>query len=185
MSLRVLVPLLLCATTAGCSYARLLRPSVLKQLTPPMVELVNTLPDLDHPNETVLARLIGTGGLSHARVGADGVMRDRLRIPLDHLLYVPGVVVMPHGGELELEIQNEDEAVHLAVIPSNGVRQTLLLPQSTAGRIRVRLDSPGMYAFACPVSNHAGRGELGLILVGGETDPEGRLDRPAQPRPGR
>jgi hypothetical protein len=33
-----------CCTTGGCEYVRLLRPSVLKQLNPRVVRLVNELP---------------------------------------------------------------------------------------------------------------------------------------------
>ncbi|HYD51818.1 MAG TPA: hypothetical protein VEA99_04290 [Gemmatimonadaceae bacterium] len=50
---RVLVfaaPLLL----GGCDYVRLLRPSVLKQLNPPMVRLVNELPRVDNVNEGLI-----------------------------------------------------------------------------------------------------------------------------------
>jgi len=47
----------------------------------------------------------------------------------------------------------------------------------------VRLDQPGLYWFGCPVSNHAGRGMLGLVMVKGETDPAARLERPRQVRP--
>jgi PQQ system protein len=169
---------------ASCSQLRLLRPSVLKQLDPQMVDLVNELPKLDNPNEDVLARLFAGGGLSHARVEPDGVMRDRVTIRLDQLIYQPSIVVMPRAGDLELTVTNADESVHLVFAPSNGTRQTLVLPHQTAGRIRVSLDQPGLYTFACPVSNHAGRGELGVILVKGETPPEARLDRPPQKRPG-
>ena len=177
--------LLALAMLPGCSYVRLLRPSVLKQLNPRMVDLVNELPAVDHPNEDVLARLFATGGLSHAKVGPDGLMRDHVTIRPDQLIYEPSIVVMPRAGDLELEIVNGDESAHLVFAPSNGTRQSLVLPHRTAGRIRVHLDQPGMYTFACPVSNHAGRGELGVILVKGETPPEARLERPPQRRPGR
>jgi PQQ system protein len=175
---------LLALVGAGCSYARLLRPSVLKQLNPRMVALVNELPHLDNPNEDILARVFATGGLSHARLGSDGVMRDRLTIRMDQLIYEPSIVVMPRAGALELEVTNGDESAHLLFAPSNGTRQTLVLPHRTAGRIRIHLDQPGLYTFACPVSNHAGRGELGVIIVKGETPAEARLDRPPQRRPG-
>jgi PQQ system protein len=50
-------------------------------------------------------------------------------------------------------------------------------------RVRVHLSNPGLYSFSCPVSNHAGRGMFGVILVKGDVPPEARLDRPKQPRP--
>jgi hypothetical protein len=36
---------------------------VLEQLTPPVVNLVDYLPNVDEPNKAVLARLFATGGL--------------------------------------------------------------------------------------------------------------------------
>ena len=170
---------------SGCDYVRLLRPSVLKQLNPPVARLVNYLPNVDEPNKAMLARLFATGGLSEARVGADGVMRSAMRIRLDELVYEPAIVVMPHAGEMELAVRNEDEAVHVLYLPSNGQRQVLVLPQHKGGTARIRLDEPGLYTIACVVSNHAGRGELGVIIVEGEAPTSARLDRPAQRRPGR
>ena len=184
-SARRLLPLLLGLVLPGCGYVRMLRPSVLAQLDPEVVALVNYLPRVDHPNEAVLARLFAHGGLSHAELGRDGVMRDRIRIPEDELIWKPAVVVMPRGGELELVITNQDRHFHIAYMPSQGASQILQLPEKTAGRIRLRLDQPGMYTFACPVGNHAGRGMLGVILVEGQVPPEARLDRPPLPEPGR
>jgi PQQ system protein len=180
----LLMPLLT-LSLSSCDYVRLLRPSVLKQLNRPVVRLVNYLPEVDQPNEAVLARLFATGGLAEARVGDDGVMRSAIRIREDQLIYEPAIIVMPRAGELELAVRNEDETVHLLYLPSNGQRQVLVLPQHRGGTARIRLDQPGLYTIACPVSNHAGRGELGIILVEGETPPEARLDRPQQRRPGR
>src|ERR671926_425699 len=51
---------------AGCEYVKLLRPSVLKQLNPDVVRLVNELPNVDDPNEAIVARLFAHGGLQHA-----------------------------------------------------------------------------------------------------------------------
>jgi PQQ system protein len=169
---------------SGCDYLRLLRPSVLKQLRPPLVRLVNFLPNVDEPNKAMLARLFATGGLAEAELGADGVMRSAIRIRQDQLVYEPSIVVMPRAGELELAVRNEDEAVHVLYLPSNGQRQVLVLPQHKGGTARIRLDQPGLYTVACPVSNHAGRGELGVIIVEGEVPAAARLDRPVQRRPG-
>jgi PQQ system protein len=180
---RVVAVAPLLALFAGCGVFRLLRPRVLEQLTPPVIELVDYLPNVDQPNRAVLARLFAMGGLTRAQLGSDGIMRDSIRIRLDQLIYEPSIVVMPRGGELEISVTNEDETVHLLFVPSNGERQILVLPQRKGGTVRVRLDQPGLYTFACPVSNHAGRGEFGVILVEGETPPDARLDRPQQPRP--
>lgn len=172
-------------TTAlgGCEYVRLLRPRALKQLNPRVVRMVNYLPEVDDPNEAIVARLFAHGGLSHADLGRDGVFRVRVRVPKDEYVWYPAIVVMRRAGELELEFQNEDQTFHIAFLPSVGERQVLELPSGTAGRARIKLDQPGLYWFGCPVSNHAGRGMLGLLIVEGEVPAEAKLDRPAGPRP--
>lgn len=60
---------------AGCNYVRFARHSVLGQLNPDLVRLVNFLPGIDHPSEATLGRLIGTGGLAHADCDSAGIMR--------------------------------------------------------------------------------------------------------------
>ncbi len=174
----------LAVTLSGCEYVRLLRPSVLKQLNPRVVRLVNYLPEVDDPNEEIIARLFAHGGLSHAKLGRDGVFRDRIRVPRGEYIWQPAIIVMPRGGELELDFYNEDPySHHAAFLPSVGDRQMLMLPIQTRGRARIRLDQPGLYWFGCPVANHAPRGMLGLIIVEGEVPAEAKLDRPRQPRP--
>ena len=168
---------------AGCEHAKLLRPQVLKQLDTDVAALVNELPKLDHQNELILGRLFAHGGLTRATLGTDGVMRDRIRIPVNEYIWKPAIVVMPRGGVLELDVTNEDHQHHMVYMPHNGDRQVLDLPAFTRGLVRVQLDEPGYYWFGCPVANHATRGMLGLVLVGGEVPPEAKLDRPPQPRP--
>ena len=168
---------------SGCDYLRLLRPSVLKQLNPDVVRLVNTLPAVDDPNGAVVARLFAHGGLSNAEQGRDGVFRDVVTIPKNQFIWRPAIIRIPRGGELELEVQNTDQNLHAIFAPSNPERQAMMLPMHTAGRVRIRLDAPGLYWFGCPISNHAGRGMLGLIMVGGEVPDEAKLDRPRQRRP--
>jgi PQQ system protein len=180
---RGLAALCMAVALAGCSYIGLLRPSVLKQLNPDVVALLNELPEVDRPNEAMIARLFAHGGLSHARVGDDDVMRDSIGIPPNQYIWRPAIIVMPRGGRLELEFSNDDQAHHIAFMPSDGERQVLDLPVHTAGRVAVHLSQPGLYWFGCPVSNHAGRGMLGLIIVKGETPEEAKLDRPPQLRP--
>jgi PQQ system protein len=68
-------------------------------------------------------------------------------------------------------------------MPSNGDKQYLPLPIHTKGRVKIRLDGPGYYWFGCPVSNHVGRGMLGLILVRGDVPSSAKLDRPMQRQP--
>lgn len=173
------MPLLL----GSCNYVRLLRPSVLKQLNPRVVRLVNELPATDEVNEGLIGRLFAHGGAADAKIGDDGVMRVSVRTPYDKYLWEPAVIIMPRGGELEIEFSNDDRQVHAAFLPSNGGRQLLQLPSYERGRARLRLDEPGYYFFGCPVMNHAGRGMLGFIIVKGAVEPAARLDRPEQVRP--
>lgn len=167
----------------GCTYLRLLRPAVLKQLTPATAELVDYLPRLDSPNDAVVGRLFAQGGLSHARLGPDGVMRDRVRVRVGKVVWEPSILVLPRGGTLEVEVTNEDENTHIAYFPSRGANQVLVLPPHSAGRLRISLSDPGLYTFADGVSNTSGRGMLGVIIVEGETPGTARLERPRQPRP--
>ncbi len=170
---------------SGCEYAGLLRPSVLSQLDPPVARLVNELPELDQPNDAIIARLYATGGLSHAEPGSDGVMRASVAAPPGQMIWTPAIIVMPRGGDLELTFSNLDKSAHAALLPSNGDLQLLELPSMQAGTAKIRLDGPGMYWFGCPVANHVGRNMLGFILVKGDAPVEARLDRPAQPQPDR
>lgn len=178
------VPLLVASIVlGGCEYVRLLRPTVIEQLDPDVARLVNYLPDVDDPNEAIVARLFAHGGLSHAEPGEDGVMRDEVWVPKNEFIWKPAILVMRRPGELEVDFHNDDQNFHIALMPSNGGRQLLELPARRAGRVRMRLDQPGLYWFGCPVANHAGRGMLGLVIVEGETPPDARLARPEQPRP--
>jgi PQQ system protein len=167
----------------GCEYVRLLRPSVLRQLNPRVVRLVNELPATDQVNEALIGRLFAHGGAADARVGVDGVMRVTVNAPRDRYLWEPAVIIMPRGGEIEIDFVNPDRVLHAAFLPSTGGRQMLYIPEGKGGRARLRLDQPGYYFFGCPIMNHAGRGMLGLILVKGDTPAEARLDRPPQRRP--
>jgi PQQ system protein len=180
----IALPVSLFTLLTACSYAGLLRPDVLGQLDPEMVELLNELPKLDEPNEALVGRLFATGGMVRARVGDDGIMRARVRVPRDELLWYPAIITMPRGGTLELDVTNEDHRNHAVNIQSSGARQLLRLPTSTRGTVRVALDTPGMYWFGCPVENHGTRGMLGFVFVKGEVPPEARLDRPRQAQPG-
>ena len=183
----VVLHTLLCATLVslpGCEYIKLLRPSVLKQLNPDVVRLLNELPNVDRPNEDIVGRLFAHGGLSHAEETSDGLMWDQIRIPEGQFIWQPAIIVMPHPGELEVEFFNDDGiSIHAAIMPSNGDKQYLPLPIHTKGRAKVRLDAPGYYWFGCPVANHVGRGMLGLILVRGDVPQSAKLDRPIQRKP--
>lgn len=138
---------------------------------------------LDRQNRATLGRLVAHGGLEYAEEGPDGRMRAKVRIPLDELIWDPSVLVMPHGGDLELEVINDDQNTHGALFPNNGDRQWLWLPIHSRGRATINLDGPGYYWFGSPIANDEGRGLEGVIVVLGDTPPQARLDRPAQPRP--
>jgi PQQ system protein len=183
MSRSIVLALSCSLALSACEYVRLLRPQTLKQLNPRVVRLVNYLPNVDSANEATVARLFPHGGLSHAQADSRGVFRDEIRVPKNQYIWEPSIIVMPRGGELELTFYNDDQNVHMAFLPSNGERQILEIPVASAGRARVTLDEPGLYWFGCPVSNHAGRGMLGLIIVEGEVPAEAKLDRPRQPQP--
>lgn len=110
-----------CALLAsGCEYARLARPSVLKQLNPRVVRLVNELPEVDNQNEAIIGRLFAHGGLSHAKLGPDGVFRDRVYVPKDQYIWHPAIITMERGGELELEFSNDDVVTHAVFMPHVG-----------------------------------------------------------------
>lgn len=138
---------------------------------------------LDKQNKAALGRLLGTGSLGHAEEGPDGRMRAKVRIPLDELIWEPSILVMPRSGDLDLEITNDDQNTHCALLPSNGDEQFIWLPNLSRGTASLNLDGPGYYWFSSPIGNDEGRGLTGAIVVRGEVPQEARLDRPPQPRP--
>jgi len=173
----------LVSISACSSYPGLLRPQTLAQLNPRVVALVNELPEVDHANEEIVGRLFPHGGLTHAEADSQGILHAAVRIPPNQYLWEPAIIVMPRAGDLDVQFTNDDQGLHMALVPGDGERQLLELPSGTRGTVRVHLGQPGLYWFGCPVANHAGRGMLGLILVAGDVPAEAKLDRPAQPRP--
>lgn len=138
---------------------------------------------LDKQNKAALGRLLGTGTLGHAEEGPDGRMRARIRIPPDELVWEPSILVMPHGGDLDIELFNDDQNTHCALLPSIGDEQFIWLPNLSRGTASLKLDGPGYYWFSSPIGNDEGRGLTGAIVVLGDVPQEARLDRPPQPRP--
>lgn len=138
---------------------------------------------LDQQNGTSLGRLLGTGNIGYAEEGPDGRMRATVRIPVDELVWDPQILVLPHGGELDLELINDDMNTHCAVLPSNGDQQFIWLVNHSKGRAALNLDGPGQYWYGSTTGNDEGRGLTGAIVVGGEVPDEAKLDRPTQPRP--
>jgi PQQ system protein len=138
---------------------------------------------LDTQNKASIGRVLATGKIGHATEEPDGRMKATIRIPPDELVFEPSVLVLPHGGYLDLELINDDMNTHCALLPSNGDSQFVWLVNHSKGTATLNLDGPGYYWYSSPTGNDEGRGLTGAIVVGGETPPEARLDRPKQPRP--
>ena len=62
--------------------------------------------DLDRQNGATLGRILGRGSVGEAEAGPDGKMRATVRIPEDELVFEPGIIVLPHAGELELTLSH-------------------------------------------------------------------------------
>jgi len=140
-------------------------------------------PELMKQNGATIGRLLANGNLGRAEERADGRMHGRVRINPDELVWDPAVLVLPHGGELELELINDDMNTHCALLPSNGDSQFIWLVNHSRGTATLHLDGPGYYWYSSPTGNDEGRGLTGAIVVMGDVPQEARLDRPRQPRP--
>jgi PQQ system protein len=138
---------------------------------------------LDVQNKASLGRLLNTGNIEQASERGDGTMEAIVRIRPDEICWDPSILVMPHGGDLELTLINDDLNTHCALLPSNGDRKFIWLVNHSKGRATLNLDGPGYYWFSSPTGNDEGRGLTGAIVVLGDVPPEARLDRPDQPRP--
>lgn len=155
-------------------------------MTSTTVEDISTAVDelgLDRKNHAAIGRLLASGTVGYAEDGPDGRMRARVRIVPDQMVWEPSLLVLPRGGELELDVINDDAGTHAALFPSNGDRQFLVLPVYSRGTAHLRLDGPGLYWFSSAIGNDLGGGLKGAILVLGEVPATARLDRPAQIRP--
>ncbi|MFC7343102.1 MSMEG_3727 family PQQ-associated protein [Saccharopolyspora griseoalba] len=138
---------------------------------------------LDRQNRATLGRMVSHGGLAHATEMPDGRMHAEIRIVPDQLVWDPSILVMPHGGDIEVDLFNDDSNTHCALMPSNGDSQWIWLPVYSKGKVHLNLDGPGYYWFSSNVGNDEGRGLVGAIVVQGDVPVQGRLDRPDQPRP--
>jgi len=147
------------------------------------VSAVPEIADLEKQNGVTLGRILGRGKVGQAEEGSGGTMTATVRIPEDELVYEPSVLVMPHGGTLELTLINDDKNTHCAVLPSNGDTQFIWLVNHSKGTAILELDGPGYYWYGSTTGNDEGRGLTGAIVVGGDVPAEARLDRPPQPRP--
>ena len=134
-------------------------------------------------NRTTLGRLLGSGSIGHAEEGPDGRMHATVRIPEDELCFEPGILILPHGGDLVLELINDDKNTHCAVLPSNGDPKFIWMVNHSKGTASLTLDGPGTYYYSSTSGNDEGRGLTGAIVIGGEVPDHAKLDRPPQPRP--
>ena len=75
------------------------------------------------------------------------MMHATVRIPEDELVYEPGILILPHGGMLELELINDDKNTHCSVLPSNGDTQFLWMVNHSRGTATLELDGPGYYWY--------------------------------------
>lgn len=138
---------------------------------------------LDAQNKASIGRLIATGNVGEATETKDGRMEATVRINPDEIGWDPAVLVLPHGGDLDLTLINDDLNTHCALLPSNGDKKFIWLVNHSKGRASLNLDGPGCYWYSSPTGNDEGRGLVGAIVVQGDVPPEARLDRPDQPRP--
>jgi PQQ system protein len=144
---------------------------------------IEEIPGLDKQNGATLGRILGRGNVGYAEEGPDGKMRAKVRIPEDELVFDPGILVLPHGGEVEIEFTNDDKNTHCAVLPCNGDYKFIWLVNSSRGTATLELDGPGYYWYGSRTGNDEGRGLTAAIVVQGDAPEEARLDRPPQPRP--
>ena len=61
-------------------------------------------------------------------------MQATIRINPDELAWDPSILVMPHGGDIDLELINDDRNTHCALLPSNGDRKFIWLVNHSRGR---------------------------------------------------
>jgi PQQ system protein len=138
---------------------------------------------LDAQNKATIGRLIASGSVSDATETKNGRMEATVRINPDEIGWDPAVLVLPHGGDLDLTLINDDLNTHCALLPSNGDKKFIWLVNHSKGRASLNLDGPGCYWYSSPTGNDEGRGLVGAIVVQGDVPPEARLDRPDQPKP--
>ena len=151
--------------------------------TAPTAKLMADEPGLAKQNGTTLGRVLGSGNIAHAEDGSDGRMRATIRINEDELVFDPQILILPHGGTVDIDLYNDDKNTHCAVLPSNGHTKFIWLVNHSHGTATLDLDGPGQYWYGSTTGNDEGRGLTGSIVVGGDTPPEAKLDRPPQPQP--
>src|SRR5258705_223404 len=91
---------------------------------------------LDIQNHGALGRVLCTGSIAEATERADGTMEATIRIKEDEICWDPAILVMPHGGFIELTVINDNKNTHAALFPSNGDRKFLWLLNHSKGRAK-------------------------------------------------
>ena len=138
---------------------------------------------LDAQNTAAIGRVLGTGSIVRATERPDGTMEATIRIKEDEIAWDPAILVLPHGGDLELTIINDDKNTHCSVLPNIGDNLVIWMVNHSKGTATLNLQGPGIYWYGSATGNDEGRGLTGAIVVSGEVPEEARLDRPPQPRP--
>src|SRR3954453_16697053 len=110
-------------------------------------DLLNKL-GLNGQNRGAIGRVLGTGNIGQATEKADGRMGATIRIRPDEIASDPSHLVLPHGGDIDLELINDDLHTHCALLPSNGDRKFIWLVNHSRGRATLNLDGPGYYWFS-------------------------------------
>jgi PQQ system protein len=141
------------------------------------------LAELHGQNKAAIGSVLGTGSIAKATEREDGTMEATIRIREDAMSWDPAVLIMPHGGTIELTLINDDTNTHACLLPNNGEKQFIGLLNHSKGTATLELDGPGYYWYGSPAGNDEGRGLTAAIVVSGEVPPEAKLDRPPQPRP--
>ena len=106
--------------------------------------------ELDKQNGVTLGRVLGRGSVGQAEEGSGGKMRATVRIPPDELVFEPRVLVLPHGGDLELEIVNDDNNSHCAILPSNGDSKFIWLVNFSTRNGESQPRRPGLLLVRLP-----------------------------------
>lgn len=73
---------------------------------------------LDAQNSASIGRVLATGSVDKATERRDGTMEATIRIKEDEIAWDPAILVLPHGGDLELTIINDDKNTHCCLLPS-------------------------------------------------------------------
>ena len=110
-------------------------------------------------------------------------MHATVRIPEDELVYEPGVLVLPHGGDARARAHQRRQEHPLRGPAEQRRHPVHLAGEPLEGHGHLELDGPGYYWYGSTTGNDEGRGLTGAIVVSGDAPPEARLDRPPQPRP--